>query len=348
MDDRKEATKLLLRLATSILLTSVRANVPPYHEIVAVGQSAPPFFVAPVYGVAPAVTLLPPEPVEQTKTIVAGPVTRTTIVKGSSSGPVTIVSPGTSSNGVSSIGETRAPNAPSATEDSVLVRGASSGPVTLVAPSDNSVATGDADNAESARTETKEGVVATSAKASVAIENAEESSTTEASANTTAIRETIGIVSANAVIGPSTGPIVIAGPTAPPLPIALATSTSSSGTISLSTTASSVEAASGTTANAIDTITDETTRIAETTESTKIEGSSSNTSTVTTTRRNTVAPATAEINLIPAKAVIPVTGTASSNIVVSAATGPSVLVSGPTGSSASLPLFESPLYSLQR
>lgn len=81
-------------------------------------------------------------------------------------------------------------------EDSVLIKGASAGAVTLVAPSDNSVA----NNATSAV---------------VAIENAEESSTP--------IKETIGVASANAVIGPSTGPVIIAGPTAPPLPIPVST-----------------------------------------------------------------------------------------------------------------------------
>ena len=99
-------------------------------------------------------------------------------------------------------------------EDTVLIKGASAGAVTLVAPSDNSIA----NNAASAVAEAKKGGGA-AASAAVAIENAEESS-----ANAAPIKETIGVASANAVIGPSTGPIIIAGPTAPPLPIPVSTS----------------------------------------------------------------------------------------------------------------------------
>ena len=84
----------------------------------------------------------------------------------------------------------------------------------MVAPSDNSIA----NNAASAVAEAKKGGGA-AASAAVAIENAEESS-----ANAAPIKETIGVASANAVIGPSTGPIIIAGPSAPPLPISVSTS----------------------------------------------------------------------------------------------------------------------------
>nr|XP_034174048.1 cell wall protein PRY3-like isoform X2 [Osmia lignaria] len=360
MEKRKEAMRLLLRLATSILLTSVHADVSPYHEIVGVGQSAPPFFVAPLYGVAPAVTLLAPEPIKETETIVAGPVTTTT-VEGSSSGPVTILSPGSSSkilqNTAPSIEETTNISSVPA-DDSVLVRGASSGPVILIAPSDNSVAIGVADNAASAGTETKKGVVATSAKASVAIENAEESSpTADASANTTAIKETIGIASANAVIGPSTGPIVITGPTAPPLPIALATSTSSSATVSASTTVISINATTTAAANVSSILTDdggndEAPSLTETTKSGRIEGVASSRSSLTTGSGNTVASSTARVNLIPPGATIVVGETPLSNVVVSAPTTPSVLVSGPkgrvSGVGASSLLFKAPLYPLQR
>nr|XP_034174047.1 cell wall protein PRY3-like isoform X1 [Osmia lignaria] len=368
MEKRKEAMRLLLRLATSILLTSVHADVSPYHEIVGVGQSAPPFFVAPLYGVAPAVTLLAPEPIKETETIVAGPVTTTT-VEGSSSGPVTILSPGSSSkilqNTAPSIEETTNISSVPA-DDSVLVRGASSGPVILIAPSDNSVAIGVADNAASAGTETKKGVVATSAKASVAIENAEESSpTADASANTTAIKETIGIASANAVIGPSTGPIVITGPTAPPLPIALATSTSSSATVSASTTVISINATTTAAANVSSILTDDGGNdeapsltasgyllFTETTKSGRIEGVASSRSSLTTGSGNTVASSTARVNLIPPGATIVVGETPLSNVVVSAPTTPSVLVSGPkgrvSGVGASSLLFKAPLYPLQR
>lgn len=96
-DARLNKSRLIrfqLRFVASIFLTSVRASSWPYHEIVGVGQSAGPLLVAPVYGVAPAVSLLPAEPAKKAQTIVAGPVTKT-VVEGSSSGPVTIVSPGT-------------------------------------------------------------------------------------------------------------------------------------------------------------------------------------------------------------------------------------------------------------
>lgn len=81
----------LLQLATSILLT-VPANSWPYHGTVGGGEST--VLVGPVYGLSP-VSLLPPKPDEVLGTVIRGPVTGTTFVEGSSSGPVTIVSPGT-------------------------------------------------------------------------------------------------------------------------------------------------------------------------------------------------------------------------------------------------------------
>lgn len=96
-DTRLNKSRLIrfqLQLAASILLTSVYASGWPYHEIVGAGQSAAPVFVAPVYGVAPAVSLLAAGPLKEAATVVAGPVTGTTIVEGSSSGPVSIVPPG--------------------------------------------------------------------------------------------------------------------------------------------------------------------------------------------------------------------------------------------------------------
>ncbi|XP_076656457.1 uncharacterized protein LOC143361082 [Halictus rubicundus] len=208
--------KLLLQLAASILLTSVCAASWPYREIVGVGQSESPVFVAPVYGVAPVISPLDND--QEVATIVAGPVTGTTIVEGSSSGPVTVLSPVDAAGINDPSLKTNATEEPNlakgavaklpedATEDSVIIKGASSGPVTLVAPS-----AAVADNAPSAGTKTG-GAVASSA--SVAIENAEESGRV----SPTTIKETIGIASANAVIGPSTGPIIIVGPTAPPIP----------------------------------------------------------------------------------------------------------------------------------
>lgn len=134
-------------------------------------------------------------------------------------------------------------------EDTVLVKGATAGAVTLVAPSDNRATI--ANNAASAEAETKKGAVAASAKAAVAIESVEESSATEASTNTAVIGETIGIASANAVIGPSTGPIIIAGPTAPPIPVPVTVhvSTPESVTVDASASAESVSVSSSAVAN---------------------------------------------------------------------------------------------------
>lgn len=93
-DTRLNKSRLIrfqLQLIASILLTSVCAAGWPYREVVGVEQSATPVFVAPVYGLAPALSIL--EPAEEVATVVAGPVTGTTVVKGSSSGPVTYLSP---------------------------------------------------------------------------------------------------------------------------------------------------------------------------------------------------------------------------------------------------------------
>lgn len=124
-------------------------------------------------------------------------------------------------------------------EDTVLIKGASAGAVTLVAPSDNSIA----NNAASAVAEAKKGDGAATS-AAVAIENAEESA-----ANAAPIKETIGVASANAVIGPSTGPIIIAGPTAPPLPIPVSTSEQPVVATVVETNSDSVSVASTATAN---------------------------------------------------------------------------------------------------
>lgn len=124
-------------------------------------------------------------------------------------------------------------------EDTVLIKGASAGAVTLVAPSDNSIA----NNAASAVAEAKKGGGAATS-AAVAIENAEESA-----ANAAPIKETIGVASANAVIGPSTGPIIIAGPTAPPLPIPVSTSEQPVVATVVETNSDSVSVASTATAN---------------------------------------------------------------------------------------------------
>lgn len=91
--NKSRLIRFQFQLAASILLTSVCASGWPYHEIVG-EQSVTPLFVAPVYGVAPAVSLLTTDVAKETATVVAGPVTGTTIVEGSSSGPVTILSPG--------------------------------------------------------------------------------------------------------------------------------------------------------------------------------------------------------------------------------------------------------------
>lgn len=119
----------------------------------------------------------------------------------------------------------------------MLIKGASAGAVTLVAPSDNSIA----NNAASAQAEAKKGGGA-AASAAVAIENAEESSSVP-------IKETIGVASANAVIGPSTGPIIIAGPTAPPLPIPVSTSEQPVAATVVETNSDSLSVTSTATAN---------------------------------------------------------------------------------------------------
>ncbi|CAK9830224.1 hypothetical protein ANTRET_LOCUS7426 [Anthophora retusa] len=350
----RRAMKLPLRFVASFLLVSVGVNSWPYHGIVGVGQSV---YVAPVYEVAPAVSLLPTEPVKEVQaTVVAGPVTGTTIVEGSSSGPVTILSPGTSSK----IPQTAIATPPKTdvseeVEDSVLIKGASAGPVTLVAPSASSVAIAETNNAASASIETKKGVVAASAsaEASVAIENAEESS--ETSTNVTTINETVGIASAKAVIGPSTGPIIIAGPTAPPLPVVtVATATAEQpATVATSNATSSVSVASTAVANAsvsatvtVEGTDDGTENLADATESTRIEGSASSSSSATS--GSSAVSASAKVNLITP--TIAVTKAPLSNVVVSAAAVPSALVSGPSGtisagSVASL-LLKPPLYTL--
>ncbi|CAK9820937.1 hypothetical protein ANTPLA_LOCUS10977 [Anthophora plagiata] len=351
----RRAMKLPLRFVTSFLLISVGVNSWPYHGIVGVGQSV---YVAPVYEVAPAVRLLPTELVKEVQaTVVAGPVTGTTIVEGSSSGPVTILSPGTSSKiPQTDIATTTKIDVSDEVEDSVLIKGASAGPVTLVAPSDGSVvAIAETNNATSASAETKKGAVAASAsaEATVAIENAEESS--ETSANVTTINETVGIASAKAVIGPSTGPIIIAGPTAPPLPVAtVPTATDKqSATVATSNATSSVSVASSAVANASvsATVTVEGTdngseNLADATELTRIEGSASSSSLATS--GSSAASASAKVNLITP--TIAVTRVPLSNLVVSAAAAPSALVSGPSGtisagSAASL-LLKPPLYTL--
>lgn len=78
----------------SILLT-VPADSWPYHATVGGREST--VLVGPVYGLSP-VSLLPAKPEEVLGTVIRGPVTGTTLVEGSSSGPVTIVSPGTPAN----------------------------------------------------------------------------------------------------------------------------------------------------------------------------------------------------------------------------------------------------------
>ncbi|XP_043580332.1 endochitinase A1-like [Bombus pyrosoma] len=355
--------KLLLRFVASIFLTSVRASSWPYHEIVGVGQSSGPLLVAPVYGVAPAVSLLPAEPAKKAQTIVAGPVTKT-VVEGSSSGPVTIVSPGTPATSSPPPTTLKPAIASAVPEDTVLVKGASAGAVTLVAPSDNSVAIADTNNAASAEAETKKGAVAASAKAVVAIESAEESSTTKASTNVTAtaIRETIGIASANAVIGPSTGPIIIAGPTVPPVPVPAGVEASTpeavtAASVAASATAKSASVSSSAVANvsvssniSAEQTSDVSGLASDATEPTRIEGSASSSSTVTSTSGSSTAFASARINLISPLGTIALGETPLSNVVVSTGTAPSAIVSGPSGSvstgSASPLLLKVPLYHL--
>ncbi|XP_076672283.1 uncharacterized protein LOC143371214 [Andrena cerasifolii] len=333
--------KLPLQLAASILLTSVYASGWPYHEIVGVGQSAAPVFVAPVYGVAPAVSLIAAGPLKEAATVVAGPVTGTTIVEGSSSGPVTVVSPGSPAKTLhDTLPRIEKPaDAPNeASDDSVLIKGATAGPVTLVAPSDNSVP--DADNAPSARAETKNGAVATSAEAGVSIKDAEESSAADASANATAISETIGVASARAVIGPSTGPIIIVGPTAPPIPIVPMTvdaSTAAPATVATSTTSDDVSSTAAANASASNAITIGGPRkglalVTNATEASVVEGSASSSASATRNSGNSVVSASARVNLITPPARIAAVGAPLRNAVVSAQAVAAALVSEPSGS----------------
>ncbi|XP_015436910.1 PREDICTED: flocculation protein FLO11-like [Dufourea novaeangliae] len=322
--------KLPPQLVASILLTSVCAAGWPYREIVGVEQSASPLFVAPVYGVAPAVSLLDPAK-EAVATIVAGPVTGTTIVEGSSSGPVTVVSPGDAITGLdnSPPSTKNATVAPAAPEDSVLIKGASAGPVTLVAPSDNPAAI--VDSATSARAETKKEVVASSASSSagVAIENSEESS------NPATISQTIGIASAKAIIGPSTGPVIIVGPTAPPAPTTVAVPT----VVPLSDASTSIIEASSETTNisissnaTVQTLNELSASVTDTTEPTGVRISASNSSqTITQNSGNSVVFASARVNLITPAATIAASEVALSNAVLSATTVPTALVSGSSG-----------------
>ncbi|XP_076287569.1 uncharacterized protein LOC143212544 [Lasioglossum baleicum] len=311
--------KLLLRLVASILLTSVCTASYQYREIVGVGQSESPVFVAPVYGLVPAISQLEDEEVA---TIVAGPVTGTTIVEGSSSGPVTVLSPvdaASINDPPLKTNATEEPNLPKGAEaslpkdatevanleDSVIIRGASSGPVTLVAPS-----AAIADNAPSAGTK---GAVAPSA--SVVIEDTEVST----------IKETIGVASAKAVIGPSTGPIIIVGPTAPPIP-----------TTNVPTVAPIAGEDTGVigTATAIDSLAADGELGNETASTTDApepnqEISASSTATVSTSGNSTVSTS-AKVNLItPAARIAATAETATSSIVVSAVTASTAHASDP-------------------
>ncbi|KAG6802282.1 flocculation protein FLO11 [Apis mellifera caucasica] len=326
-DSSKEtAMKLpLLQLATSILLT-VPANSWPYHGTVGGGEST--VLVGPVYGLSP-VSLLPPKPDEVLGTVIRGPVTGTTFVEGSSSGPVTIVSPGTPTHAPQTTPSPTQTVVSGVPEDTVLIKGASAGAVTLVAPSDNSIA----NNAASAVAEAKKGGGA-AASAAVAIENAEESS-----ANAAPIKETIGVASANAVIGPSTGPIIIAGPTAPPLPIPVSTSEQPVAATVVETNSDFVSVASTAAANlsisdsvtSVERAEDEPSLATDRIESRKIEGSASSSSTVTTASGSSTASATARVNLISPASTIAVGPL--SNVVVSPtkASSSAIVVSGPLG-----------------
>ncbi|XP_054002704.1 streptococcal hemagglutinin-like [Hylaeus anthracinus] len=322
--------KLLLQLAASILLTSVCASGWPYREIVGVGQSAAPLLVAPVYGLAPATRLLPPEAEKELATVVAGPVTGTTFVEGSSSGPVTIQLPGNAVNQVENVLPPieKASDVASVSDDSVLIKGASAGPVTLVAASDNSVVS--ADNAASARVATKNEAVASSAsgKATVAIENTEES------ARNTAISETVGVASAKAVIGPSTGPIVIVGPTAPPLPTIIpptvtpleaATSDASISARAASTASSSASTTS--TTNVASTISNSASSSASATSS---ASSSVNTAAPVSSSSNAASTASSSASASTASNSDSAAATAAANIAASEAESPRELNNGPS------------------
>ncbi|XP_043526612.1 platelet binding protein GspB-like isoform X2 [Frieseomelitta varia] len=341
---------LLLRFAASILLMSVRAGSSPYREIVGVGQSAAPLLVAPVYKVPPAVSLLPAGSIDDAPTIVAGPVTKT-IVQGSSSGPVTVVSPATSADCSPTAPETvqKVTVVSAVPEDTVLVKGATAGAVTLVAPSDNSATI--ANNAASAEAETKKCGVAASAKAAAAIENAEESSATEASSNTAVIGETVGIASANAVIGPSTGPIIIAGPTAPPIPVPVTVHAPTPESVTVDASASAESNVSVTSSVRAERIDDESCLLTDAAESTRIEGSASSSSAVTSsTSGNSKASASASVNLISSAATIALDETPLSNVVVSTGTASPSVVSDPSESvpagNASPWLLNRPLHHL--
>lgn len=321
--------KLLLRLAASILLASVCAASWPYREIVGVGQSESPVFVAPVYGLAPAISPLAGD--EEVATVVAGPVTGTTIVEGSSSGPVTVLSPADAAGIDDTTLKTNAtedPNLPEGangadassangateeaiSEDSVIIRGASSGPVTLVAPS-----AAIAHNAPSAGT--KGWAVASSA--SVAIEDA----------GLSTIKETIGTASANAVIGPSTGPIIIAGPTAPPIPYAnvptvAPIAANDTGVLLGPATIDSLAADA-----ALGSENASTTDAPPPPPGQNQEISASSTATVSTSGNSTVSTS-AKVNLItPAARIAATAETATSGIVVSAVTASTAHASDPT------------------
>lgn len=313
--------KLLLRLAASILLASVCAASWPYREIVGVGQSESPVFVAPVYGLAPAISPLAGD--EEVATVVAGPVTGTTIVEGSSSGPVTVLSPADAAGIDDTTLKTNATEVPNLlegangateeaiSEDSVIIRGASSGPVTLVAPS-----AAIAHNAPSAGT--KGWAVASSA--SVAIEDA----------GLSTIKETIGTASANAVIGPSTGPIIIVGPTAPPIPYAnvptvAPIAANDTGVLLGPATIDSLAADA-----ALGSENASTTDAPPPPPGQNQEISASSTATVSTSGNSTVSTS-AKVNLItPAARIAATAETATSGIVVSAVTASTAHASDPT------------------
>ncbi|XP_053978586.1 platelet binding protein GspB-like [Hylaeus volcanicus] len=339
--------KLLLQLAASILLTSVCASGWPYREIVGVGQSAAPLLVAPVYGLAPATRLLPPEAEKELATVVAGPVTGTTFVEGSSSGPVTIQLPGNAVNQVENVLPPieKASDVASVSDDSVLIKGASAGPVTLVAASDNSVAS--ADNAASARAATKNEAVASSAsgKATVAIENTEESAR-----NTARISETVGVASAKAVIGPSTGPIVIVGPTAPPLPTiipptvtpleaatsdasisarAASTASSSASTTSTTNVASTISNSASSSASAAST-TNVASTVSNSASATSSASSSANTAAPVSSSSNAASTASSSASASTASNSDSAAATAAANIAASEAESPRELNNGPS------------------
>lgn len=103
----------LLQLAISILLT-VPASSWPYRGTV--GDRESTVLVGPVYGLSP-VSLLPAKP-ELLGTVIRGPATGTTFVEGSSSGPVTIVSPGTPANALRTTPSPAQSNSPSTIKDS--------------------------------------------------------------------------------------------------------------------------------------------------------------------------------------------------------------------------------------